>query len=411
MTPSTGTAYTGALAERMTAAGPELARQWLDRLAQLLPVDAAAIFPTAELLDHIPLLIAQIADYLRAPADQAIAANTSVIEKAQELGHLRHRQQASVHQILREYDILASVLEQFVLDETATLANAESRGAECLLVSQRLGHAIRSLMQTTVDTFVTQYTATIAEQTARLESFNRMLMHELRTPLGTVLFATDFLTRSDTSHDEETQKRLLAVIRRNIDQMIASVRGIERLVFADRTVDTPNQQRVSVAALAGEVARQLADMAAARGVEIRIDQELPELVVDAGQFELVLVNLITNAIKYSDPSKAERHVEVTTSLAPTSDAHTICVRDNGLGIPVAHLGSVFRRSFRGHRERDEELGVDGSGLGLAIVDESVRLMGGRIRVESVEGRGTVFYLTLPVTPPDVSGRQTSDRWT
>ena len=398
MTSSSGPAYAGALADRMTAAGPQLARQWLDRLAQLLPVDAAAIFPTAELLDHIPVLITQIADYLRAPADQEIAANTSVIEKAQELGHLRHRQQASVHQILREYDILACVLEQFVLDETATIANAEALGPECLLVAQRLGRAVRSLMQTTVDTFVSQYTATIAEQTARLESFNRMLMHELRTPLGTVLFATDFLTRSDTSQDEATRQRLVTLIRRNIDQMIGSVRGVERLVFADRTVDTPNQQRVSAAALAGEAARQLADMAAARGVEIRVDQDLPELVVDAGQFELVLVNLITNAIKYSDPAKAERHVEVTRGATQTPNAHTICVRDNGLGIPPAYLDAVFRRSFRGHPERDEELGVDGSGLGLAIVDDSVRLMGGQIRVESVEGRGTAFHLTLPVSP-------------
>jgi signal transduction histidine kinase len=398
MTSSTPTAYAGALADRMSAAGPQLARQWLDRLAPLLPVDSNAIFPTAALLDHIPLLIAQIAEYLRAPADQEIAANTSVIEKAQELGHLRHQQQASVHQILREYDILASVLEQFMLDETATMAAADSMGQECLIVSQRLGRAVRSLMQTTVDTFVTQYTTTIAEQTARLESFNRMLMHEVRTPLGTVLFAADFLRRSDASQDEETRQRLVGVIRRNIDQMIGSVRGIERLIFAERTVDTPNQQRVSVAALAGEAARQLAEMADARGVEIRVDQDLPELVVDAGQLELVLVNLITNAIKYSDPAKVERSVEVTRSLTQTANAHTICVRDNGLGIPPAHVGSVFRRSFRGHRERDEELGIEGSGLGLAIVDESVRLMGGQIRVESVEGRGTVFHLTLPMTP-------------
>jgi signal transduction histidine kinase len=394
----TGSTYADRLAERMTAAGPELARRWLDHLAPLLPVDAAAIFPTAELLDHIPSLIAQIAAYLRAPADQEIASNTSVIEKAQELGHLRHRQQASVHQILREYDILAGLLEQFVREETAAIASTGPLGLECLLVSQRLNRAVRSLMQTTVDTFVTQYTATIAEQTARLESFNRMLMHELRTPLGTVLFAADFLGRPDTRDNEDTQQRLLAVIRRNIDQMIGSVRSIERLVFAERAVDTPNQQHVSVAALAGEVARQLGDMAAARGVEIRIDQNLPELVVDAGQFELVLINLVTNAVKYSDPAKPARHVEVTRGDAHTPDVHTICVRDNGLGIPPAHLGSVFRRSFRGHRERDEELGIDGSGLGLAIVDESVRLMGGQIRVESEEGRGTVFHLSLPVTP-------------
>src|SRR5689334_4670181 len=90
--------YAERIAGRMFQDSQALASAWLIRLDSLLAVDADAIFPSTQLLDHIPLLIQHIADYLRAPADLEIAANTLVIEKAQELGQLRHEQRASVHQ-------------------------------------------------------------------------------------------------------------------------------------------------------------------------------------------------------------------------------------------------------------------------------------------------------------------------
>src|SRR5689334_14019882 len=114
--------YAERIAGRIHDESHALAADWLARLDSLLAVDLNAIFPTSHLLDHIPLLIGHIADYLRAPSDLEIAANTLVIEKAQELGQLRHAQRASVHQILREYDILAEILEQFVANESVTLA-------------------------------------------------------------------------------------------------------------------------------------------------------------------------------------------------------------------------------------------------------------------------------------------------
>jgi signal transduction histidine kinase len=387
--------YAERIAERMARESQCLAAQWLDRLAELLPLDAYAIFPTAELLDHIPLLIEQIADYLRAPAEREIAVNTAVIGKAQDLGQLRYRQQASVHQILREYDILADLLEHFVIEETAKLSHAEYGGEDCLGIAARLGHAVRSLMQTTVDTFVGEYTATIVQQTERLESFNRMLVHELRTPLGTLLFAVEMLNRSDINQDLGAYRHLVALLRRNVDQTIRSVRGLERLVFTERAVDAPNQQRANLSSVANEVARQLADMAATRGVEIRIDPHLPEVVTDTGQLELVLMNLVSNAIKYSDPTKRTRYVEIASGEDRQPGTETICVRDNGIGIPSDAIGAVFTRFFRGNPERDEELHVEGSGLGLSIVEESARLLGGQIRVHSVEGQGTAFYITVP----------------
>ncbi len=74
-----------------------------ERLLDLLPVDARDVFPTESLLDHVPSLILEISAYLRQPEEEAIAANTAILEKARELGALRHGQRASLHQVLREY--------------------------------------------------------------------------------------------------------------------------------------------------------------------------------------------------------------------------------------------------------------------------------------------------------------------
>jgi signal transduction histidine kinase len=394
--PQTDPRYAEVLAARIADQSQVLSERWLAELAALLTVDTNSIFPTGHLLDHIPLLIRQIAGYLQAPADEAIAANTSVIEKAQELGQLRHRQQASVHQILREYDILAAVLENFVTDETSRLPVGTVAAVDALAIMQRLGHAIRTLVQTTVDTFVAEYTATISQQTERLENFNRGLTHELRNPLGTLRFAVAALGREDVTTDKATYTRMVDLTERSVQRLVERLKSLEQMAFTEQSVDAPTHQRVSVSSIAGDVARQLEQMAAQRGVEVRVADDLPELITEAAQLELVLINLVSNGIKYCDPSKPSRFVEICRG-ADAPDTHVLCIRDNGLGIPEALQSSVFVRFVRAHKERDEELGVDGSGLGLAIVEESIRILGGSIRFESVEGRGTAFYLTLPAT--------------
>src|SRR5689334_20346772 len=99
------TGFSEAIADRMAADHAGLAARWFARLNELLPVGANEVFPSDSLLDHIPALIIAISAYVRAPEEEAIAANTLVVDKARELGALRHQQRASLHQILREYQL------------------------------------------------------------------------------------------------------------------------------------------------------------------------------------------------------------------------------------------------------------------------------------------------------------------
>jgi signal transduction histidine kinase len=390
--------YATILAQRVVAERLTLAGRWLGRLKELLTVEANEVFPSDRLLDHIPALIAEIAAYLRAPADEEIAANAAVIDKARELGALRHEQRASVHQLLREYEFLGEILETFLIDETVRLG-LEPSSSECFAVLRRLTRSIATLMRTTVDTFVSEYTTTIQAQSERIRAFNRAASHELRSPIGTILFAASVLEKDRVrlSQDGERLEKIATTVRSNAERLVWLVENLQRIARLSEPLDVPSQQRVDVETITAEVARQLEEMAKGRGVSIRVAPGLPTIVVDAARLELVLLNLVSNGIKYSDSRRTESYVEIAPASGEeiAANACAMVVRDNGIGIPEADQGAVFDRFFRAHSQLDGELGVTGTGLGLAIVHDCVEALGGSIRCESSPGHGTSFYISLP----------------
>jgi len=386
--------YADVVSQRVSAERSVLAARWLNRLNELLLVEPNAVFPSDQLLDHIPTLIAEIAAYVKAPADEEIATNAAVIDKARELGSLRHEQRASVHQLLREYEILGELLEGFVIDETERLA-LHPTPAECLEVLRRMTRATRTLMRTTVDTFVSQYTTTIQERNERIKNFNRMASHELRTPIGTLLFASAMLNTDVIQLDSDRVARIASTISSGAERLSRLVTNLERLSRLTDPLDMPSQQEVDLQALAAEVVRQVDEMATARDVVIRINvAEVPPLLIDSARLELVLLNLVSNAIKYCDPRKPDRFIEVAASLT-SAEMCAIIVRDNGLGIAEQDQTAIFDRFFRAHSHLDHALGVTGTGLGLAIVAECVRELDGSIRCESSLGSGTTFLISVP----------------
>lgn len=386
------------IAERIHAEHVSISVRWLERLRALLPVDANEVFPTDQLLDHIPSLIREVSEYLRSPSDASVVANTSVMAKARELGELRHSQRASVHQLHAEYRLLDGILASFVREEVDRLG-APPPASEVIEVLRRLSDAVWMLMQVTLDTFVSEYTGTIAGHTARLEGFNRMVSHELRQPLGTLMYALPLLKAGSGGADPARAAQLFAVMERNILRLAQLMEQLEMLSrLQSGQVETPDVQHAQVSTVAWEVARQLREMAEARGVDILVDEELPVLRIDTARLELILMNLVSNAVKYSDPAKPARIVSIERAPCDVPGFACIAVRDNGLGIPRDQVGTVFNRFVRAHAERDSELGVRGSGLGLAIAAECAEAVGGAIRVESAPGEGSTFYVDIPCEP-------------
>ena len=380
------------IAERMLVEHEGLAARWFERLVDLLPVDERNVFPSNSLLDHVPALIREISASLRQGGDAVIAANTSILDKARELGALRHQQRASLHQVLREYQILGGVLVQFVLEEVERLTSVPPAPV-CVFVVSRIHHAVDVLSQTTVESFVSLYTQTISEQTERLQQFTRMATHEWRQPLGALQFGLSVLQQAGVG---DRAQRTLDVVQRNVAHLVSLTRKLEAMArLHEDASDSVVTQTVPLGTVAKEAARQLREMSDPRGVDIRIAEVMPEIAVDVGRLELALLNLLSNAIKYSDPSKSEPYVELSASI--TANECRIVVRDNGIGIPKRSIGKIFQRFTRAHAADDSSAVVEGVGLGLAIVDECVRAMGGRIEVESTEGDGTTFVLVLPAS--------------
>jgi signal transduction histidine kinase len=381
------------LAARLQAAQITLARRWLDQLHAILPVERSEVFPGDQLLDHIPHIIVEIAQYLRAPEAEAFSANTAVMTKAAELGVLRYAQRASVHQLLREYHLLGALLEQFITDEVAAMGHgADAR--EALRALTRVSQSVRVLQQQTVDTFVGKYSETIDQQTGQLRGFARLVSHEIRQPLGVL----QMIARLLPANDPATQP-LIEMLARNVARLGDVAGKLERLTRLSRAKgdDTPTEQEVDFAALARDVVGQLEDMILARGVRVVVNDDLPRLITDAARAELVLVNLIANAIKYADPAKNDRYVML--DRAPGRPA-SIIVKDNGIGIASGKLSTIFEQFTRAHADRDDELGAQGLGLGLAIVQEAMEVMKGSVSVASEEGAGTVFTLTWPRVTED-----------
>lgn len=389
MNPTSSTESTAAsIAARLHASQRELASRWLDALTEILPVEKRDVFPTAQLLDHIPELIAEIAQFLRAPRDEAIAANTAVMTKAAELGALRYEQRSSVHQLLREYHMLGTILEEFITSEVGRMG-AAANAVEALDALSCVSQAVRVLQQQTVDTFVGKYAETIERQTNQLRGFTRLISHEIRQPLGVL----QVLSRMIPAPDAHGQQ-LVSTLERNVVRLGDVAGKLERLARLTRASDDnlPTEQEVELSAVAADVAKQLEDMATTRGVGVEIAEDLPSLVLDSGRVELALVNLIANAIKYSDPDKPERYVRVRPAPGPAS---SIVIEDNGIGIPEPKLIMIFEQFVRAHSDRDEELGAQGLGLGLAIVRECMEAMKGTVTVTSQDGVGTAFTLTWP----------------
>lgn len=400
MTIATAEDYAGIVSQRVAAERHALAGEWLRRLNQLLTVEPNDVFPSQQLLDHIPALIGEIATYLQAPAEEEIAANTVVLDKARELGMLRHEQHASVHQLLREYEILADILETFVVEETERLG-LQPRASECFALLQRLTRSSRTLMRTTVDTFISEYMAAIEDRNRRIKTFNQMTSHELRSPIGTLMFAAAVLERPDVRADPRQVEKLAATVKTNAQRLSWLVNNLQRVSRLTEGTDVPSEQRIELSTIANEVARQLDEMASSRNVRLAVGADLPELCGDPARVELALMNLVSNAIKYSDPAKPDAFVEIASAIErrKSDEMCVIRVRDNGLGIADADRSAIFERFVRAHTHMDAVLGITGSGLGLAIAADCVRAMGGSIECESVVGEGSSFYITLPLNMP------------
>ncbi|MEO8910276.1 MAG: HAMP domain-containing sensor histidine kinase [Gemmatimonadaceae bacterium] len=386
------------LADRMRENRDDLTRRWLDRISARVSVDPNRIFPTDALLDHVPILILGIADYIENP-ENVILSDIPVVAKAMELGELRFSQGFDEYELLKEYEIFGGILFSFLSRTADSIDEPCSRG-ELLACAHRLFLAVALIQQATLTHYLSLVKERLSEREQRLRAFNRSLSHELRNLMGTIGGAADILELGATS--EEEQRTMVSIIVRNTASMKVSLENLVELSRLDE--DARRSRHVSLPKAASEVIRQLREAARALGVELRLAPDLPAVDVSAAAFELCLSNLVSNAIKYSDRAKPKRWVEISGKMVTPVDgpAETVVVvRDNGLGVPEAKRAHLFERFFRAHQDTQQK--IDGTGLGLSIVRETAASMGGRAWAEFPD-EGSAFYFSIPTRRTDDQAR-------
>src|SRR6267142_1654086 len=355
-----------ALADRMRSSSDELTRRWLHRISARVTLDPNRIFPTDALLNHVPMLILGIADYIENP-EKVILSDVPIVAKAMELGKLRFSQGFDEYELLKEYEIFGGILFSF-LSRTADGIEEPCTRGELLACAHRLFMAVALIQQATLTHYLSLVKGRLNERDQRLRGFNRALSHELRNLIGTISGAAEILELGTFS--AEQQRTMTAMIVRNSANMKVTLENLVELSRVDE--DARHSRHIALPQAAAEVARQLRESARAHGVEIRLPADLPAIDVSAAAFELCLSNLLANAIKYSDPAKDKRWVEVRAHVAAPDDGGppetVVEVRDNGLGVPEAKRSELFKRFFRAHE--DSNVAIEGTGLGLSIVRDT-----------------------------------------
>lgn len=220
------------------------------------------------------------------------------------------------------------------------------------------------------------------------DEFISMVSHELRTPLHHIKGFATTLLQTDVEWDPETQRDFLQSINREADRLANLVEKILHLSRLE-TGGLPMEKEWWSAADLVEGALRRRNLLDNREVHLEVAPDLPPLFVDGREIEVVLRNLVENAVKYSPPE-----TPVTLGVRCDGDEVTFWVADQGVGIPEEHQTHIFERFYR---VREEGRWVAGTGLGLAICKRIVEAHGGRIWVESRPGEGACFYFTLPLT--------------
>jgi signal transduction histidine kinase len=384
------------LADGLRSAKQELVTQWLDRISSRVAISTKRVFPTHELLNHVPLLIEGIAGYLKRP-ERDINTKAPVVAKAMELGALRHAQGFDAYEILKEYEMLGEIIFAFLATSAEQIREDFPR-RDFLACWQRTSQAIELIRQATMSHFLRLSAAQINERETRLRRFNRTVAHELKNNVNAISSASTAL--SEAWFDVSQRKELEGVIAKNADSLIRVLANLESLSRSQ--ADTRQGRNVLLPEIANEAVQELKEAAKAKGVHVRIADDLPSIEVDAATVELCLMNYVSNGIKYSDSAKGERWVaiEATVQGPDTEKDREVIIRvsDNGIGVPADSREQLFKEFYRAHP--DTVTGADGSGLGLSIVRETVESIGGRAWAEFPDDTGSVFVFALPARRKD-----------
>ncbi|HWA37835.1 MAG TPA: ATP-binding protein [Burkholderiales bacterium] len=240
-------------------------------------------------------------------------------------------------------------------------------------------------VQQELEARVAQRTSELADAVRNLEAFSYSVSHDLRTPLRAISGFAQILARRHRACLDEEGRHYLDNIVRASEQMGRLIEDLLNYSRLGRQVI--RLERVDLAAVLNGLAHDFAPRLQSLGARLELPPAPLPVRGDPTLLMQIFLNLIENALTYRRPDVP---AVVEVSAAIESDAITVCVADNGIGIAPEHHETIFGVFQRLHSQ-DE---YPGTGIGLATVKRSVEMLGGNVRVESGKGTGSRFFVRL-----------------
>jgi len=241
---------------------------------------------------------------------------------------------------------------------------------------------------------------TALEEANRVRSqFLSTMSHELRTPLTSIIGFGQMLQRpaAQSSFSPRQQQNIDRILK-NAQHLLSLINDVLDLSKIDAGHMDISTSEVHVPEFLTAIVEETRSIAIARHLDLRLElqEELPILETDARKVRQILLNLISNALKFTEQgfvSVQATSQTITTGQDETGAQITITVRDSGIGIPLERQGHIFDAFYQ--VDSSNSRNYEGTGLGLSIVRELTTLLGGRIEFESQPDQGSTFRLILP----------------
>lgn len=231
------------------------------------------------------------------------------------------------------------------------------------------------------------------------------ISHELRTPLTLILAPVDMMLTRKFGDLTTSQEKYLRMTQLNAQRLLKLTNDLLDLTKLTAGKMELNYDRRDFIEFVKGVVTSMVPLAEKKSLTLffESDEVIPEFFFDPDKVEKVILNLVSNAVKFTEEG------EIKVSCFRWEDQAFVSVSDTGVGIPKKHIGKIFGRFVQmdnAHRRKNE-----GTGIGLSLVKELVELHGGTVRVESQEGKGTTFLFRLPIFTQLEDGQEILNRKT
>lgn len=362
-------------------------------------------------LTHYRHLVDSSDDFMmisKAATGKCLAANKRMIdrlglskkhlEREQGLGITINEDSARFHECLNRAKSLGMAMDTFKLISTTDeiipvqamiVYDEDSDVIECIFkdITEKL--TMEEELRTRSEELSVQ-NQKVLEVIAERDRFFRNVSHELRTPLTSIVGFTELLLEDEEEPLSIRQKHLMRRVVGNSHKLLALVNDLLDISRIESGGMEIRPSEINLEEYLPNVVGSLSSLAAAKGLELSVSiiKELPIICTDEQKLGQIIVNLISNAIKFTHSGR------VDVSATADNGSFSISVTDTGIGIAEEDLESIFDEFYQGSQPDKKQ---HGSGLGLSIVKGLTNLLGGKIHITSTVGKGSTFTATFPLS--------------